>query len=104
MVTASAPNCCPSGSALTTGGTRSLTATLFRPNHMTRPSGPLPTALRSPCVLSVAERLTGRAVLQLASIAEPVMRLRIAQRRVQSGELEADVVVDDVGEIGLVQH
>jgi adenylate cyclase len=43
-------------------------------------------------------------VFEARSLAEPMMQLRVAQGRVQAGELDTAVTVNDGGEIGLVQH
>jgi len=42
-------------------------------------------------------------VFAARSMTEPIEALRLAQRRVESGELDIEVLVDDGGEIGLLQ-
>lgn len=56
-------------------------------------------------LLGVVGLLAGARLTAMAarSVAEPVDRLRLAFGRVQAGDLDAHVVVDDGGEIGVAQ-
>ena len=62
--------------------------------------------LAGPLVFVGALALTAGLVLTIVasrSITEPIEALRAAQRRVEDGELEVEVPVDDGGEVGLLQ-
>ena len=62
--------------------------------------------LAGPVIAVGAIALAAGLILTIAasrSITEPIEALRVAQRRVEEGELDVDVPVDDVGEVGLLQ-